>query len=451
MKKQIYIGMALFALAAAVFFCVLTGREFLSLVSGPEAAADGASLEQMEGQYITYSVAHPVASFAEEYYSGDESRVSKMAYVIYDRERQAFFKLIVSARNKGEFDRLMRAVNRSQELKDSWGEMQADEERPIEVAGSFLPIEETGQIRRIADALTGEDSYGTKEMNQSALSQTSWYVLEDRTIGGIPVLDLWLCAVAAGLSILILLIYLILIAKKSGASAEEGHARDAVEQLLAKQRTWLTPWCEKGSKKQNRMAFLVLAGAIAGLIVLGLIVGFPVQRVMTCHLPIGVIVGELSAFMLVLGAGVSLRPDKILKRCKKNLERALPGQADREKAARELLDTSKEWTVLEKGKEDIRYGITGEHYWMVLTGKGQADVAEADRIGAIKSETVSGQVRSGNVRVNYTYYTIQISYKDSKKKKGADVVFNFDAEDTAGHFMILARKRLGDRAADIIQ
>ena len=141
MKRQIYLGMAIFALAVAVFFCVLTGRQFLSLLSGPMPAADGVSLEQMEGQYITYSVAHPVASFVEEYYSGDKDRISKMAYVIYDQERQAFFKLVVSEQRKGTLNQLMQAVNRSQELKDSWGDRQASEERPVEVAGSLIPVE----------------------------------------------------------------------------------------------------------------------------------------------------------------------------------------------------------------------------------------------------------------------------------------------------------------------
>ena len=83
MKRQIYLGMAIFALAVAVFFCVLTGRQFLSLLSGPMPAADGVSLEQMEGQYITYSVAHPVASFVEEYYYGAKDRISQMGFVIY--------------------------------------------------------------------------------------------------------------------------------------------------------------------------------------------------------------------------------------------------------------------------------------------------------------------------------------------------------------------------------
>lgn len=451
MKKMSYLGMAAFALAAAVFFCVLAGRQFLSLVAGPEPAADGVSLEQMEGQYITYSVTHPVSSFVEEHYSSDENRVSKMAYVIYDEDRQAFFKIIVSGQNKGKFDTLMRAVNRSEALKESWGDMQADEERPIEVAGSLLPIEDDGQIRQIEKSLAGEDFYGTEEISLLALSQADWYVLQDRNVGGIPVSDLWICAVAAGLSLFVFLICLISLARKSGTSAKGGRAGDAFGQLIEKQRVWLEPWCEKSGKRQHRIAILFMAGAIAALTALGLIVGYPIQKVLTCHLPIGLIVGELYAFLLLLGVGVSFHPDKILRRCRKSLERALPGQADRERAARELLDTPQEWTVLEKGKEDIRYGITGEHYWMVLTGKGQAAVAEADRIGNITSETVSGQIRSGNVRVNYTYYAIQISYKDSKKKKGPDVVINFDAEDTAGHFMVLARKRLGDRAAEIIQ
>ncbi|MCI9570051.1 MAG: hypothetical protein HFG14_09200 [Lachnospiraceae bacterium] len=451
MKRQIYLGMAIFALAVAVFFCVLTGRQFLSLLSGPMPAADGVSLEQMEGQYITYSVAHPVASFVEEYYSGDKDRISKMAYVIYDQERQAFFKLVVSEQRKGTLNQLMQAVNRSQELKDSWGDRQASEERPVEVAGSLIPVEDPAALRQIGEALADEDSYSTDEMNELASLQTGWYVLIDKAVEGIPVPDLWLCAVAAGMSILMFLICLMLLAKKSTASAEGSLAGSAAGQLLENQRSWITSWCEKGRARQNGMAILFMAGAIAALVALGLFVGYSMQEVMTRHLPIGILVGELSAVTLAATAGTTFNPDKVLKRCRKGLERALPGQAEQDRVARELLDTPEEWSVLESGKEDIRYGIVGEHYWMVLTGKGIVSVVDADRIGKMTSETMSGQIRSGKVRMNYTYYVVQINYMDSGKKKGVDAAIHFDTEQAAGHFMTLARKRLGERAADVIK
>lgn len=449
MKKQIYLGLAIFTLAVAVFFGVSTGKQFLSLLSGPAPAADGVSLEQMEGQYITYQVAHPVASFVEEYYSGDEDRASKIAYVIYDEGRQAFFKLVVPERHKGAVNRLMQAVNRSPELKKSWGDRQADEERPVEVAGTLMPLEDPAALRQIGEALAGGDSYSTEEMNELASSQNGWYVLEDRTVAGIPVIDLWLCAVAAGVSILTFLICLLL-AGKSDAPAKNDPAGSAAGQFLQKQQEWIIPWCEKGRGRQNVMAVLFLAGAIAALTALGIFVGYSVQEVMTRHLPIGVLIGELSALALAAGSGSTFHPGKVLKRCRKGLERAIPGQADQERVARELLDTPQEWSVLESGKEEIRYGILGEHYWMVLTGKGAVSVVDAGRIGKMTSETMSGQIRSGKVRMNYTYYTIQITYTDSQKKKGADVIINFDTENAAGRFMMLARKRLGDRAADVI-
>lgn len=450
MKKQIYLGMAIFALAVAVFFCVLTGRQFLSLMAGPNAVTDGVPLEQMEGQYITYSVAHPVASFVEEYYSGDEDRVRRMAYIIYDEERQTFFKLIVSEKHKGTFDTLMRAVNRSQELKDSWGDMQASEERPVEVAGSLRLVEGSEPILQIVDALMGEDSYSTAEMNELALSQIGWYVLEDQTVAGIPFLNLRICAIAIGISLLTFLIYLLLLAKKSGAAAMGSYSKDVVTQLLERQRAWLVPWCERAGTKQSGMAILFLAGAMAALTALGLFVGYSMENVMTCHLPMGSIIGELGAIVLLTGAKFSLNPDKLLKSCLKNLERALPARAEREQAARELLDTSREWAILETSKENIWYGLAGEHYWMILAGSGMAFVAEADRIGRITSDTISGQFRSGKVRVNYTYYIVQIYYKDSTKKKGPDVEINFDTEAAAGQFLLLARKRLGNRADEII-
>lgn len=448
MKKLFYVGMAVFSVVVMVFFGVLTGRQFLSLLSGPERA-DNVSPGQMEGQYITYRVARPVASFVEEYYSGDPDRVRRMAYVVYEEESRIFLKVIVPEQKKGEFNRLLQAVNRSPELKESWGDMQEDEERPIEVTASLMPIEESGQIRQIEEALAGDESYSTEEMNELARTQADWYVLEYRTVGGISVSHLWICAVAEVLSLVILLICLIFLAKKSEESTVDVRAGDTVGQFLEKQKSWLAPWCEKSRKWQNRIAVLILAGLIAGLTALGLFVGYTVQEVMTCHLPIGIILGDLSTIVMLLGVRVNCNPDRILKNCRKSLERTLPGQI--EQAARELMDTSQEWAVVEMDKEDIEYGIVGENYWMILTGKGAAAVAEAGRVGKVTSETVTGQMRSGKIRMNYTYYTVQISYMDSKKKKGADVTFNFDGQETAGHFMMLVRKRLGERAADIIK
>ncbi len=450
MKKQLYLAMAILTLALAIFFSVWTGRQILSLMAGPEAAEDGIPLEQMEGHYITYSVARPVASFVEEYYSGDADRVKRSAYIIYDEERQAFFKLVVSEQRKGKFDKLMRAVNRSQELKDSWGEMQADEEKPVEATGSLMPIEGADPLLSIVEALLGEGSYSTKEMNELALSQTVWYVLEDQTVEGIPFLNLWICAIAIGISLLTFLIYLLLLTKKSGATAREDRFGDVVTLLLERQRAWLVPWCEQGGIKQSGMALLFLVGAMAVLTALGLFVGYSVEGVMTCHLPLGGILGELGAIVLLIGAKFSLNPDKLLKSCQKNLERAIPAQTEREQAARELLDTTPEWSILETSKENIWYGLAGEHYWLVLTGKGMAFAAQADRIGKITSDTVSGQIRSGKVRVNYTYYVVQIYYRDSGKKKGPDVEISFDTEEAAGQFLLLARKRLGSRADEII-
>ncbi len=451
MKKQVSMALSLLSLAAAVFFSVLAGRQFLSVAAGPEAVPEGSPVETMRGEYITYSVAHPVACFAEEYYSGNERRVSKYAYVTYDRERRIFLKIVVPERKNIKFEYLMRAVNRSAELKESWGDRQEEEERPVEVTGSLMLIEDPDETGRILEALMGEDSHSTEEMDELALAQTDWYMIEDGIVGGIPVSNVRICIVSAGLNLLVFLLCLVSLAKKSQVSDGRKSAGDAVGQLLEWQRVWLAPWCEEGRKRQNRLVVLGMAGAVAALMAVGFFAGYPVSYVLTCHLPVGLAAGEIFGVPVLMGAGGYLNPDKILRACRKSLEREIPQQEKREAMARELLDTEKQWAVLETGKDDARYGIAGEHYWMVLSGRGMAVVAEADRIKKIGSETVTGQVRSGKVRMAYTYYSIMIDYWDSQKKKGHDVVINFDGEDTAGHFITLARKRLGERAAEVVE
>ena len=100
---------------------------------------------------------------------------------------------------------------------------------------------------------------------------------------------------------------------------------------------------------------------------------------------------------------------------------------------------------------DYFNGILGERYWMIFGESGFVKVVDSKQVAQIKTEEVSGQIRSGKVRMNYVYYAINIKYINSNRKKGWDAAFNFNSEDTVGHFMVLARKCLGDRALKVIQ
>lgn len=448
MNKKIQAGTAVLAAAVIVFFSVLAGGRFLEMTAGPEAAGDDLSMEEMEGKYITYSVAHPAISYAEEYFSGKQSRVRKMAYIVYDEARQTFLKIVVPEKKIDKFDRLMRTANRSEELKKEFGEAQQSDERPIKVEGSLAAVTDAKEIDLIQEALQEAEMEDGGSIVHSALTQTKWYVLEDGYAGGLPRANLWSCAVVILLNIAVFLICALSLLRKGKKTSGSG---SSVEKLMERQRVWLEPWCEEGGKKRNLQGVLFLFIPAAAMTALGFYVSGETMEVLTMYLPFGLGVGELAGLPLLLGAGLAFNPDKYLKAYQKNLRREFPNEADLDDLCEDLLGTQTQWSVLEKGKEKVRYIILGERYWLVLRQGGFVEVVDSRQTAKIETEEVSGRMLSGKVWVSYLFYSVKIKYIDSNGKKGWDKEINFNSEDTAGRFLTLARKRLEDRASEVIQ
>ncbi len=422
MKKQIVAGIVVLAVIVTVFFAVLTGSKFLEMTAGAMNAGDNLTLEEMENRYITYSVANPILTYAEEYYSGDRSRVSKWAYIIYDEKRQTFLKIVIPERRKSK--------------------------KSIDVSGSLILFTDTAEIRLIQEDLQEEIPEDNKEILNQALSQTKWYVLEDGHVGGIPKANLWICAVVIFLNIIFFIICLFSLLQKNNGSYDSG---SSLEQLLKRQRIWLEPWCEAGRKSRCIQGVLWIFGAAAVMTALGVVVGYPTMYVLTLHFPIGLCIGELCGVTLMLGVAKTFNPDKLLKAYQKNLCKEVPQGTDLDALSEDLLGAEAQWTVMEKSKERIRYGILGERYWIIFGEGGFVLVLDSEQVAQMKSEEVSGQIRSGRVRTNYVYYAVNIKYRNSDKKNGWDTSFSFNSEEAAGHFMALVRERLGDRALEVIQ
>ena len=425
MKKQIVAGIAVLAVIVTVFFIVLTGSQFFEMISGAADAGDNITLEEMENRYVTYSVADPIVTYAEEYYSGDASRVSKWAYIIYDEERQTFLKIVIPERRKSK--------------------------KAIDVKGSLVLFTDADEIRQIQDNLQEEISEDDEEILDQALSQTKWYVLEDGYVGGIPTINLWISAVTVFLNIIFFIICLISLFSKNNNSFVPGSS--SVEQLLNRQRIWLEPWCKDGSKSRCIQGVLWIFGSAVVMIAIGFVVKYPIMYVLTLHLPIGLCVGELCGVTIILGVLKTFNPNRILREYQKNLKNEVPNGTDLDTISEELLRTEAKWSVIEKSifKEQIRYGILGERYWILFREGGIVRILDSEQIAQMKSEKVSGQVRRGRVRTYYVYFEVNIKYRNSDKKKGWDTSFSFNSEEAVGHFMALVRERLGDRAMEVIQ
>ena len=89
-------------------------------------------------------------------------------------------------------------------------------------------------------------------------------------------------------------------------------------------------------------------------------------------------------------------------------------------------------------------GVVGSRYWVALSWNGQATVIDSERLDKIETATISGQVRSGKVRVSYVSYVARFYYRNATPKKTFDKALSFNWEDSLGLFMVLVRKRVGD-------
>lgn len=451
MKQKSQISVVIITLVVMLLLGFAAGSGCMALLSGSSPLAGDMTLEQAKNAYISYEIAHPVASYPEEYYSGDANRIKRMAYIVYDEDRQTFLKVVISEQNKSPFERLLRAANMSSEVQDAWGDELESQLEPVTVVGSLSHIEDSDAMDALFDALASPDFQGAEALNMAALAQSSWFVLEDGYIQSLPTWHYWLCIVVMGVNLLFLLIALISLFRK-GANQDfssEG-SESSVTQFLKKQLSWLEPWCRKGMARRTRMAFLAIIGVAAALTALGFYVGSSSLEVITCHLALGLGLGELYGIPLLLGMGLAFDPYKLLKNYDRSFEKLYPIQGERETIAQNLLEADDSWTVREQGKEDCTCTILGERYWIVLGGTGRVAIIDSNRIGRMYSDTISGQVRTGKVRYNYTSYMIYIHYQGDEEKKHPSMQFSWNSESASGHFLTLARKRLGNRAQTIM-
>ncbi len=440
------ISMLILALASMIFLGILAGSPMLDLISGPTALTGDTQLSQAENTYISYEVFHPVTAYTEEYYSGDPDRARQTAYVVYDRERQIFVKIVTASHNTSELNRLLQKANESDEMNESSLE-------PVTITGTLMSVTDSDETEDILKAVSGSEFEGTEEMNRQALAQSQWYVLENASVQGIPRWEIRVCIVVMGWNLLFFLIALLQLLKK-GASQDyiNGNHGTSLGHFLKAQLSWLTPWCHKGSARRTQSAFLTLAGLIAAAFVLGTATGRSISETLTALVPLFLGIGEFYCYLLLVGSGAAFNPYRILNIYGKTLEGLYPLEPERETVIQELLEADDSWNVHEQGKENFCHAILGSRYWIVLRRLEGAPITfiDSSRLGKISSKTESGQIRTGKVRYNYVVHSILLYYQGDEEKKQPTIQFGWDSETAAGCFLNLARKRLGGRAQTIM-
>lgn len=247
-------------------------------------------------------------------------------------------------------------------------------------------------------------------------------------------------------NLLIFVFRLIAMFKGNKAGKQVSGRTDSVGQLLASHQSRLTEWCEYRLRKTRVTAYLTAAGTTALLTVIGFGAGLSFPEVLALHIPLGLLLGEGFALLLWAAQSGQSKPAKILKKIEKNIRKEFSADAEQEAFAKDLLDAGKEWEVTEelKGSDPSLYAVVGSRYWAVITEFGGVTIVDAARLARIETEKVSGSVRVNKVRTYYQSYHIRFFYQSAEVKKYFDKAVSFNLEETAGHFMALIRRRVGD-------
>lgn len=437
MKKGICAAVMTMSLGFAAFFVVLTGRPFAQMLSGPTPIAG--SFEEMAGGYVSYEAVWPVVSYGAEYYSGDPERISKWGYVLYDEERQEFLNLVVPDQDHSKFNYLLSEANRSAEERS--------ELTPITVEGTLEPVEDS-VVEELLILLAGSDSKSTREMDVLAASQTDWYSIEYKSIRGFKKFPLWLCAVTAGINLLIFLAALAKFLRREPKESEEEILGDAfagtkLDQLLMLQRLWLTPWIAGQRAKSRRVVVLTVVGGIAIPTAIGYFVGASMTTVMTIHLPFGILFGDLFIWAQWMTEKVN-NVGKVITAYGRRIEKLMPSEDAREDMAADILEAARGQAFRERSKERMSWVAVGKRYWAVFCSNKNAQIVDSARVAKVETSTETYRISTGRVTTTYTSYEAKVYYKDSVKKKGCDEVLTFDAENTLGFLVTQIKKQTGD-------
>ncbi|WP_276947825.1 DUF6709 family protein [Acetatifactor muris] len=465
MKKLLSIVITLCALAGAAVFWILGGSLCTKMRGGPEELASGTTFSEAEGRYISYEAAYPIASRVEEYYSGDPDRVRTMGYVVYDQERQAFIYIVVSDNDKGRLENLMWDLHLSAEMRagkdmepfTAWGSLEPMESEAVEemlaavedseIVDSYMSSGGSGSHY---EAYFNSDEYGKVmaamgKALEEGWQQSDWYYIVDGSINGLSGGDIWICAFAAGLNLLIAVFRLIALFRGAGKHSDKAEKSGSkLDRFLAAQRDWVEDWCDYSLNRGRRLGYLSVLGGVVIFLAIGIFVKVPVQKLLVFYLSLGVLLGELTGLLFWFGQKGQAKPGKILKKLEKSVKKELPSASEQEDFAEDVLNAGSEWQFREKTKDAMLQGVVGSRYWVALSWNGQATVIDSERLDKIETATISGQVRSGKVRVSYVSYVARFYYRNATPKKTFDKALSFNWEDSLGLFMVLVRKRVGD-------
>lgn len=468
MKKVVEIIVTLCALAAGVGFLLFGAPSFVKSMQGAKPLEAGQTFAGAEGKYIAYEAAYPIASYVAEYYSGDENRAKKIAYIVYDVEQEAFLTVTVPAENKGALNGLMGNL----ELR---AKLRAEKNmEPVPVDGTLKRIGaearrealfwlSDSKILELYDRYGGidgkknrsdyEEHFGDCDEYGRVLEdlcvaledgkEMEWYSIEDGSVNGFTRGQLILIMLVAVLSLLIFVFRLRSMLRSGKAEPYKTSASGGrLGQVVNAQWSWVAGWCDYSMNRGRRSAYLSAAGGAVILTAIGLLVKMPVRGILSFHLPLGLFLGELAALVFWFSQKKRSNPDKILANIAKNLEKQLPSSAEQDAFVEDFMNTgSSEWVFREPCKDTMLYGVVGERYWSAFSGLGAVTVVDSGKLQRIETEEISGTVNVNGVRTRYSSWAANFFYQSDEPKKKFDKAISFQTSNGIGQFMTLVRRR----------
>lgn len=257
-----------------------------------------------------------------------------------------------------------------------------------------------------------------------------------------------LCFIAAVLNLLIFIYRAVKTFTEKGEeeeTIEDGPA--GINQFLTRQKGWIKDWCKNDRAKAKITSYLWAAGTAAALVALGFLVGAPFMKVMTLHLPLGLLFGEIIVGLTWPLTNIRNNWKRILKGMKKSIQKALPSGEAQNEFFEDYFAAEKKWELVEKTKESTVRLTVGEKYFAYITTLGSVSIVDSRTLNHIDifEEIISVQVN--NVRT-YTHHQVAEFFdtEDKPKKKRLNA-YSFSSRGTLDAFVRLVQERNGDRIA----
>lgn len=260
--------------------------------------------------------------------------------------------------------------------------------------------------------------------------------------------DIRLCILAGGLNTVFFFVHLARLLWESRTVQEERPRSSvkAADRFLDEQKKIVMEWCAYNARCAccfgvAVMIICMIISCANGICDAG--------RMVSYYIPMGLAAGELLALLVWVIQKSQAKPDRILRRLKENLNRALPESAQQDKFKEEFVATEKDWAFEELAYHCKRWGKVGNRFWSSFSSSGEVTVIDAHRVQKIEAEIHAKSERTAGRRIYRVSYRAKCCHLCAGGKQADEKTLFFYRKDIIGSFLALVQKRAGS-TIDII-